>query len=446
MKKTIIFLVVAALTLSMILLGTACKTATETTAAETTAAETMAGETTAAETTAAETASSEIVEINYLTWASSETYPAKVIEAFEAKYPNIKVNASWDVQDVEAYIQKQKTAITAGSVDVTAVRDEMLKTYIDAGYLVDITGQSFLNDYNPGTLDMATVDGKIYGAPIAQGFVGGYYNKSIFDKNGLSLPKTWDEFIAVCEKIKSTGMSPMATNLIDTWVAEQAVYQFMVAWQLDYPDVFKKFDSGELKYTDAYFVDSFKAMNDFYKNYVNPESISWDYRNIVTKFYEQEVPIYLNGDYVGVWFTDVKKEAPTDFEMGAFAVPVPGSDEIIVPTYATFYQTAITSSKHPVEAMKLLEFMCSAEGAQVTTNALSMASPVKGVVNEVSWLLPMWKDVATYKTVPIWHSLQNPAVNAQLIPGLIEMFSGSLTPEKLAERLQNAQDMANASK
>lgn len=35
------------------------------------------------------------------------------------------------------------------------------------------------------------------------------YNKDIFSKLGLQIPKTWDEFMAVSKKIKDAGQLPL---------------------------------------------------------------------------------------------------------------------------------------------------------------------------------------------------------------------------------------------
>ena len=49
---------------------------------------------------------------------------------------------------------------------------------------------------------------------------GMYYFKSDFTKLGLTPPKTWDEFLADCAKIKSKGVTPLTMGLSDNaWLA-----------------------------------------------------------------------------------------------------------------------------------------------------------------------------------------------------------------------------------
>ena len=52
-------------------------------------------------------------------------------------------------------------------------------------------------------------DGKVYGAPFGTAMGGGVlYNKTIYEKLGLQVPKTWAEFMANNAKIKAAGDRP----------------------------------------------------------------------------------------------------------------------------------------------------------------------------------------------------------------------------------------------
>ena len=44
-----------------------------------------------------------------------------------------------------------------------------------------------------------------------------FYNKDIFNELGLEVPETWDQFIEVLDKIKASGMDPIAEGNQDKW-------------------------------------------------------------------------------------------------------------------------------------------------------------------------------------------------------------------------------------
>ena len=38
--------------------------------------------------------------------------------------------------------------------------------------------------------------------PYSQNFMGVFYNVDIFKEHNLDIPKTWDEFMALCQKLE----------------------------------------------------------------------------------------------------------------------------------------------------------------------------------------------------------------------------------------------------
>lgn len=64
---------------------------------------------------------------------------------------------------------------------------------------------------NPDIVNAVMVDGHNYLLSCNMNVGGMYYNKAMFDEHGWEVPTTWDEFIALCEEIKSTtDIAPIA--------------------------------------------------------------------------------------------------------------------------------------------------------------------------------------------------------------------------------------------
>jgi raffinose/stachyose/melibiose transport system substrate-binding protein len=58
---------------------------------------------------------------------------------------------------------------------------------------------------------MNSYNGTPYGVPNGLVSYTTFYNPAIFAKYGLSVPKTWAQFIAICDTLKAHGITPLAT-------------------------------------------------------------------------------------------------------------------------------------------------------------------------------------------------------------------------------------------
>ncbi len=85
---------------------------------------------------------------------------------------------------------------------------------------VDLSGEPWAKLEDPLVAAQSTVNGKLYGltlwATTATTWVVNY-NKTIFDKYGLSEPKTYAEFKAVCQKLLDNGIQPIYEPISDGW-------------------------------------------------------------------------------------------------------------------------------------------------------------------------------------------------------------------------------------
>ena len=62
-----------------------------------------------------------------------------------------------------------------------------------------------------------TYDGKIYAVPLNTAAACVFYNKEIFEEAGVEVPKTYDELLDVCQKIKDAGYTPITISAGTAW-------------------------------------------------------------------------------------------------------------------------------------------------------------------------------------------------------------------------------------
>ena len=63
------------------------------------------------------------------------------------------------------------------------------------------------------------LDGHYYFVPIYNYPWAVFYRKSLFKANGYTVPRTWDQFIALAKKMKTDGLTPIAFTDKDGWPA-----------------------------------------------------------------------------------------------------------------------------------------------------------------------------------------------------------------------------------
>ncbi len=65
---------------------------------------------------------------------------------------------------------------------------------------------------------MNVINGRpYYYLPTRYAISGVWYNKEIFAANNIKIPETWEEFEAVCEKLKAAGIQPMVAGGAGQW-------------------------------------------------------------------------------------------------------------------------------------------------------------------------------------------------------------------------------------
>ncbi|QFY14198.1 extracellular solute-binding protein [Nonomuraea phyllanthi] len=115
--------------------------------------------------------------------------------------------------------------------------------------LVDLTGDPVLQHVQKDFLPVVTQAGKVYGVPAGTAMGGGIlYNRKVYDKLGLKVPTTWDEFMANNEKIKAAGIAPVISTFKDTWTSQLFVLGDYYNVQAAVPNFAQDYTAGKAKF------------------------------------------------------------------------------------------------------------------------------------------------------------------------------------------------------
>ena len=79
---------------------------------------------------------------------------------------------------------------------------------------------------------------------------GVLYNKDMFEEHGWTIPTTWDEFTALCERIEAEGIQPLYFGFKDSWTC-LAPWNAIAA-DLAPSDVCSEVNKGNTTFIDNY--------------------------------------------------------------------------------------------------------------------------------------------------------------------------------------------------
>lgn len=165
-------------------------------------------------------------EITFTVWDYETTdYWKKLVEAFEAENPDIKVK----VMDIGAtdYDTKIPVLLSSGDTsDVITIKSMNIYTsLVEKNQLMpldDMVKESGI-DMAPyqGSDEGIRIGDQLYGLPFRNDYYVLYYNKTLFDKAGVEYPKhdmTWDEYRELAKKMTSgEGNDKIYGGYCHTW-------------------------------------------------------------------------------------------------------------------------------------------------------------------------------------------------------------------------------------
>ncbi|RRJ66805.1 extracellular solute-binding protein [Paenibacillus oralis] len=238
---------------------------------------------------------------------------ADTVQRFMEANPHIKIK---DISETTsaAYLDWLKTKDAVGEFpDLVEMRDT--EVFADAGKIVELPSD-LLELFN----DPPKVDGKVWNAPMQvnspQGII---YSKKAYEQAGITeLPKTYDEFIEIQEKLKASGISPIVVGGKDIFHMGFWVNKFLIdqVYAND-PDWNSKRTAQEVSFTDANVVQAMTDYKELFQNYVDKGWLSTG-DNQTASFLVSGKAAQL---YSGTWMFTQIAEADPNFEFGFYALP-----------------------------------------------------------------------------------------------------------------------------
>ena len=208
-------------------------------------------------------------------------------------------------------------------------------------------------------------DGSNFAVPFAAVSHAVYYNKTLFQNEGLSIPQSWENFLALCETLVSRGYTPLANGVADEWDILEVYFLGMLPNFIGGASERAKYESGEKRLNNADFTAAFQAMADSAK-YLPRGFESVTYNDSQALFNTQQAAMFMDGSWTAGVYSDAA------FEWGVFAMPAPRGKNTAITFHPDMAITWNASTKYPEECRNFLAWLASPEGATVASAALPL--------------------------------------------------------------------------
>jgi alpha-glucoside transport system substrate-binding protein len=276
------------------------------------------------------------------------------------------------------------TKVTGGSAPDIAIVPQpgLLKTLVDTGEVKPASDAVTANvdkNWSPDWKKYGTIDGVFYSAPMLaniKGYV--WYSPAAFKEWDVKVPTTWDETIALTKTIQEkTGAAPwcagFASGDASGWPGTDWIEDLVL--RQSGADVYDKWVSGDVKFTDPEIKDAFDAVGQILQNpaYVNAgfgdiKSInSTAFGDVAAKVADGSCPLTHQASFLSANFLEAKNaagETPTvgpDGDVYGFVLPGIKAGSASIEVGGEF----VTAFSDSAATQKVLEFMSTPEWADL---------------------------------------------------------------------------------
>lgn len=368
----------------------------------------------------------------------------KAIEDFEAANPGVKV--VHETFENQSYKTKIKSAVAANELpDIFFTwGGGFSKPFIDSGKVLSLDEYfaPYKDQISEAALSNVMYDGKLYGSTFTTPLSAMFYNKKMFEENGVQVPTNWDELIAVCKTFKDKGIAPIGISAKDTWVIAMT-HDNLVLKSAGSEKVTAALTKAGQSYNDPDFIAASAKLRELVDMGAFPEGapgLSNDEASAM--FYNGTVAMYTTGSWMaGSIQTD--PENPEDFDV--FPFPAVGGNgkatDFMGGATDSFMVNAATpnkdiAAKAAFEITRDISKYAYLDGAGIAAWQVDYDdSSVPALTKKVAEL------ASTATSFTIWFDTLMEAEDAgEYLALLQELYMGNLSPEDFAQGMANQLD------
>jgi raffinose/stachyose/melibiose transport system substrate-binding protein len=366
-----------------------------------------------------------------------------MIDDFQKTYPNLKVK--WTKYSTDELKQALRVASAAGKMSDTWFNwgGSLASPYEEGGHALELTPELMAQygvDKNivPTALDLARNKGKLYGIPVWVRPMTIFYKKSLFDKYGVSEPKTFDDLEKACATLKSKGIIPFAVGGKFSWMTMRTT-DFLIE-HFAGPAMHDKLFALEASYDSPEVIKAFSKLKEWVtKGYFNDGFISLDPDQALPLLFQNKAAMIFQGPWIEDQNIIKSHQDPNDY------VPIVApSDQKPVRVSGFQEQLQFWTKSNPDEqkaALLFASFITTPEVAKRHVGEFGSPSAVVGVLppagHPITTKMVNWLQGEVQLYLPTDQALPQELVNA-FFQAQDSVVLGTLTPEAAGAQIQKA--------
>lgn len=364
-KKVMAFMLATTMLISTVLSG--CGTRGDTKESETTIADgTKDG--------SSESAKEGVTEVTFWTLNTRQNAVEPIAEAFNAENNDIKVTVAF--YDTDGIKDACKVAASSGTLPHMWFNwgGSLGGFYAENGLSYDLTDYAKNNDwdnkFSSGVLNLCQLGGQLSGYPTSYNVLDVFYRKDIFDKYGIEVPTTFEEFEDACKTLKENGITPITTAGLNGWHVMRFVELLIEHYAgSELHDSMNTFNSSYDSDTVVQALTKYKEFCD--KGYFPEGFVTTDPNDTKMALYSGAAAM----DIQGQWYDGMILQDEQEMDKyGTFAFPSGGTDRLSA--FAEMTQFNADNTDAELDAcMKFMDYYYNDENIEKYPEYYNLPSP-----------------------------------------------------------------------
>jgi raffinose/stachyose/melibiose transport system substrate-binding protein len=301
--------------------------------------------------------------------------------------------------------------------------------WVDNGFAADLNSwakaHNWTKKFNPAALSLVTWNGVLRAVPLQVNAMGIYYNKSVFTKLGIAVPKTFAQLEAACPKIKAAGVIPFGIGGKGDWMTMR--FQECIIEAKTGSSLHDKLVGFQASWNNPGMLAVYQTLHDWTaKEYFPMGFMGMDSNELTPLFYKGQVAMVLDGN----WFQNQLARDGQDFNnFGFFVFPTDQNP----PRLSSFAVNTMINSHKPKAsqeaALRFAEYLTDVKtlskygsliGAPLATmgvkytNATPFVQTFVDALSKGNWVVTDQVLPADFK--PAFYEAQDKAITGEMTP------------------------------